>query len=84
MAFNLIDSKWLCKNCKSELSFSIARRFVVSVIAFVPMVFSVSIANFMMDFGLSNSMSWVLVILILLIWIIGFFSFETYTLIKKK
>ncbi|MPQ48405.1 hypothetical protein GCQ56_15480 [Marinifilum sp. N1E240] len=84
VVLKLSDSKWICENCKSELSFSISRRFVVSLIAFFPMVFSAIGANFIKDFGLSNATSWLLVILILLMWTIGVFSFETYTLIKKK
>jgi len=84
MSFKLMDSKWICENCKSELSFDIRRRSFVIIIAFFPMMFSAIMANYIMDFGLSNGTSWLLVILILLLWTIWIYSFDTYTLIKKK
>ena len=82
--FKLIDSKWDCVNCGAELSFNIGRRTLLTMIAMFPIMVHSFITDLFQDLGLSSGVSWILLLMIFLVWVIWIYSYDTFTLLKKK
>jgi CXXC-20-CXXC protein len=83
--FKFIDSKWECASCGSSLTFSVGRRTLLAIISMVPLAFShLFFSYFLNNQELSKGISFFLVALVFILWVLIIYSFDSFELIKKK
>lgn len=73
-------SKWDCRNCGSKLTTSTSRRVLLAFLGAAPGVLVPYIAEFLIAADFSVVVSWISAVLLMVIWLIGIFSFEVFVL----
>jgi CXXC-20-CXXC protein len=76
LMFKWIGSSWTCKECKSELSFDIKRRFILSLISAVFIFLIHSETIYLLESGLSIILTVLIVTLIQIPWMVIVSSFD--------
>ncbi|MCB8994565.1 MAG: hypothetical protein H6538_03045 [Bacteroidales bacterium] len=85
LIFKLIDSKWKCAKCGSELTFSVGRRTLLAIISMIPIGFNGIITRFFtIHLDLSRNLSFALFVLIFIIWALFVYSFDSFEVLKQK
>ena len=83
MVFKSVHTKWTCPDCGAILSVRTGRRFVLAVIAIVPVFSGIYILEAMKNEGMSRLLSWLLLMIVFFIWLVVVLSFDTYKASRK-
>ncbi len=82
--FRMADANWHCPNCNAVLTFRRNNRFVTIFTSVLPIVFLTTGKNFLMELGLSSIISWMILIVLCLIWVFIMCGFEKLAWINKS
>jgi hypothetical protein len=85
LIFKFIDSKWHCENCKSVLTFNFGRRIQVILIAMLPvLIYNLFRPAWSGHLYLPKWLSYIVLGVVTLIWVVIIAGFDTFTAVDKK
>nr|WP_321450082.1 hypothetical protein [uncultured Carboxylicivirga sp.] len=82
--FRMADASWYCPNCDAVLTFRRNNRFITIIASVLPIVLCTAGIGFLKGFGLNSMVSWMILIVLGLIWVFMVCGFEKLATINKS
>ena len=82
--FQNVFSAWECKNCGAELTVDARRRILLAVIGILPIAALPILFDFFMGYYLGKPASWIISIVLVIIWCSYIFSLDHFYLAEAQ
>lgn len=82
--FTNVFSDWECKNCGTNLIVDAKRRILLLIIGIVPVAALPILADFFMGYYLGNQLSWIISLVLVIIWATFIFSLDHFCLAEEN